>query len=508
MISGVGSTRGRPPGPRHHRREHFAEGTATVADEDMTAPEYQAIPEADQKKAKRFFEQGATVANTGQFDYAIEMYLNGLSINPDAVEAHQALRDIGMKRKATGGKALGMMEKMKLGRPSKDDKQNLINQEKLLSYDPGSTDAMVGVLQNALRAGYFNTVLWVGPILQAANVDSPKPEFKKFIILKDAYLALKRYSLAADACQYARKLKPEDMDLQNEFRHIAALDTMNKGKYDQGGSFVESQKDREGQDQRGREDADIRTADALAPIIAAAKKEYLAEPTETGKINKYVDALVKTEDVEQENIAIGLLQQAFDRTRQFRFRLRIGEINMRQMSRTERSLRKTVSENQQDAEALQNYKQFYQEKLQLELSEFQLAMENYPTTAEYKLQVAVRLVQLRRFDEAIPVLQQLRTDPKWRHDAGKLLGEAFLQAGFPDEAVDTLATTLSDYPVKGDAKATDITYLYGRALEQKGEKAAAVKAYSQVAQISFTYKDVQQRIKKLRAEMGPATPAT
>ena len=474
----------------------------------MTAPEYREIPEADRKKAKRFFEQGATVANTGQFDYAIEMYLSGIAIDPDAVEAHMALRDIAMKRKATGGKGLGMLEKVKIGRPGKDDKQNLINQEKLLSYEPGSTDAMVGVLQNALRGGYFKTVLWVGPILQAANKDSPKPEFKKFIILKDAYLALKRYTLAADACQYARLLKPEDMDLQNEFRHIAALDTMNKGKYDQGGSFTTSQKDKEGQDQRGRVDADIRTADALAPIIAAAKKEYLAEPTETGKINKYVDALVKTEDIEQENVAIGVLQQAFDRTRQFRFRLRIGEINIKQMIRTERTLRAGVNANPQDAEAVQSYKQFVQEKLQLELAEYQLAMENYPTTAEYKLQVAMRLVQLRRFDEAIPVLQTLRTDPKWRHDAGRLLGESFLQAGFPDEAVDTLATTLSDYPVKGDAKATDMTYLYGRALEQKGEKAAAVKAYSQVAQANFTFRDVQQRIKKLRAEMGPATPAT
>ena len=48
-----------------------------------------------------------------------------------------------MKRKASGGKDLGMMEKMKLKRPTKDDRQNMLNAEKLLSYEPGNPDHMV-----------------------------------------------------------------------------------------------------------------------------------------------------------------------------------------------------------------------------------------------------------------------------------------------------------------------------------------------------------------------------
>ena len=475
-----------------------------MADEQTS--EFHQTSEADRKKAKAFFDRGATVANTGQFDYAIEMYLTGLAIDPDAVEAHVALRDIGLKRKGTGGKGLGMMDKLKLARPSKDDKQNMLNHEKLLAYDPGDAGHMVGLMQNAVRGGYGQTVMWVGPILQKINADATKPDVKKFIALKDAYLAVKKYKLAADALQFARLLRPEDMDLQNEFRHIAAMDTMEKGKYDQGGGFRDSQKDAEGQDLRGKQDSAVQTMDMMSSIILAAKREYEADPTEPGKINKYVDALIKTEQPNLENQAIDLLQRAFDSMRQFRFRLRIGQVRMQQMTRMEREMRKTVNANPADADGLQSYKQFVQEKLQLELAEFQLAMENYPTQALYKNEVALRLVQLRRFDEAIPVLQSLRQDPKYRHDAGGLLGRAFLEAGFVDEAIDTLAAAIGDYPNKGDQKSTDMTYIYARALEQKGEKTAAMKAYSQVAQINFNYKDVQQRIKKLRAET--ATPTT
>jgi len=42
--------------------------------------------------------------------------MQGFGIDPDSVEAHQALRDISMKRKVSGGKSLGMFEAMKLKR--------------------------------------------------------------------------------------------------------------------------------------------------------------------------------------------------------------------------------------------------------------------------------------------------------------------------------------------------------------------------------------------------------
>src|ERR1700733_6334529 len=101
--------------------------------------------EEDRRKAKAFFDRGATVAGTGNYDYAIEMYLQGLNIDPECIDAHQTLRDISLKRKASGGKSLGMFEGMKLKRNTKDDKQNLLNAEKLLAYDPGNTDHMLSL---------------------------------------------------------------------------------------------------------------------------------------------------------------------------------------------------------------------------------------------------------------------------------------------------------------------------------------------------------------------------
>src|SRR5436190_24027785 len=154
---------------------------------------YRDIPEEDRRKAQVFFDRGNTVAGTGNYEYAIEMYLQGLAIDPEAVDAHQTLREISLKRKASGGKPLGMFQAMKL-KGGKDEKEQLLNAEKLLAYDPGNTDHMVRMIQNAYKGGFYDTILWLGPILLLANKDSTggggpagcgqKQNYDKYIITK------------------------------------------------------------------------------------------------------------------------------------------------------------------------------------------------------------------------------------------------------------------------------------------------------------------------------------
>ena len=101
-----------------------------------------------------------------------------------------------------------------------------------------------------------------------------------------------------------------------------------------------------------------------------------------------------------------------------------------------------------------------------------------------------------RFLLALPLLLAADAATAPRLDA---IVRHFLDAGFVEESTETLAAVIQDYVNKGDQKSIDMTYWYARALEQKGDTAAAIKAYSQVAQWNFNYKDVQTRIKRLRA---------
>jgi Flp pilus assembly protein TadD len=380
-----------------------------------------------------------------------------------------------------------------------------LNAEKLLAFDPGNTDHMVSLLQNAHRAGCYETVLWIGPELLKANASAKKPEFNKFMILKDVYKSIQEWSRAVEACQHAVAMKPDDMDLQTELKNLGAFDTMTKGKYGTSGSFRDSVRDKDAQERLLQQDKDVQSSDFLLQQAAEAEAEWRRDPNEAGKLMKYVDALLKTERPEQENKAIDVLQETYEKTRQFRFRQKEGQVKIAQIARMERSKREEVQKNPSDPALRKEYAELQRFRAEEELKEFQLWAENYPTDSKIKYDVATRMFVLGMFNEAIPAFQQVRSDPKYRTDAAIALGRSFLEAGYVDEAVDTLREVIESYVNKGDLKSKEMYYWWARAVEQQGDRPVALKAYSQVAQWDFNYRDVQARIKNLRS--GGGAPA-
>ena len=461
---------------------------------------YRDIPPEDQKKALAFFDRGRTVADTGNFEYGIELFLQGLAIDPENVEAHKTLRDFSLKRKASGGKDLGMMERMKLKTVKDDPKISMVHAEKALSYDPGNMDKMLTVFQQAIKAGFYDSALWIGGVLLKANIDHPKPELGKFLALKDGYKSFDQWRLAVETCNYALRLRPDDMDLQKELKDLSAQNTLTEGKYGVAKSFRESIRDMDKQKRLLEDERDFQSDDFLVRKAKEAEIDWQNNRDDPAFFSKYIDALRGTETPEYENKAINLLDEMYHTSHQFKWRQKLGEIKMAQLSRMERTMRADMA---RDPEMKKEYVQFMRQKLTEELAEYQLILENYPTDNTARFHVAQRMFLLGQYQEAIPVFQQVRQDPKYRVAGSVLLGRAFLEAGFADEAVETLKVTLDDYPAKGDEKSLDMYYWYGRALEVMNDNAGAIKQYSQVAQINFNYRDVQERIKRLRSGQPP-----
>jgi predicted Zn-dependent protease len=293
-------------------------------------------------------------------------------------------------------------------------------------------------------------------------------------------------------------LRQNDMDLTTELKNLGAMDTMESAGYSKGGSFRDQIRDMQKQSLLLIGDKDFADFDAQQAIIAQAEHDYKAEPHDPGKLTRLVEALEKTEHPEFEGKAIELLQEWYDKTKQFRYRQRIGAINIKQLSRMERSKREALIKDPKNEELRNDYAQFSREQLEFELKEFQLATDAYPTDMRWRIEVGKRMFRLSRFQDAIPILQQARSDPKYRVDAGVLLGLAFFQAGFNDEADDTLGQLIKDYQLQGDDRSKEMFYWRARVLEQKGLKPDAISHFSKVAQWDFNYKDVQARIKKLR----------
>lgn len=124
------------------------------------------------RRSEHLFDHGRRLEAEGKTDAAIEMFLSGLMAEPDNLSAHRELRTIALKRTAAGGKSLGMMEAIRLKRRRRNDLQNLINAEKLMTFEPGNIDHMVAFRAVAERCGLEEVSDWAESILRKATAPS------------------------------------------------------------------------------------------------------------------------------------------------------------------------------------------------------------------------------------------------------------------------------------------------------------------------------------------------
>jgi tetratricopeptide (TPR) repeat protein len=448
-------------------------------------------------KGQAFFERADEVAETGNWDYAIDLYLEGIKREPaNVARGHQKLREVSLKRKFKGGKPVGMMEQFK--RRGGKGVEALANAEYLLGKDPGNASLMEQVLSAARAMDLRGVAGWICNIMLDSQRQSAKPQRRILLLLVDAYSYVEDFALALAACQMAMQLSPGDSQLADLYSNLSAKHTIKAGKYDQEeGDFTKSVKDMAKQQELIQKDSMVQADSYLQQQIRRARQEYQASPNEAGKVNAFVDALLKIEDAPHEDEAIGVLQRAHQSSGAYQFKMRVGDIRIRQEDRRQRRLVEAGKPDEAAAHAKQ--------KLAFEIEEFTERVANYPTDLGIRYELGVRQFRAGNYDEAIGTFQQARRDPRRSLQASNYLGLSFAHKGWLPEAAQTFEQALTGELTEDQT--TLIRYNLGDAYEQMGQLEQANEQFSKVAQLDFNFKDVRSRVDQVRKKLRDKPPA-
>ena len=68
------------------------------------------------------------------------------------------------------------------------------------------------------------------------------------------------------------------------------------------------------------------------------------------------------------------------------------------------------------------------------------------------------------------------------------------------DAEDIFTRAIESYEIKDDDIAKELRYNLARSFEEQGKKAEALDIYRKIAQVDFGFKDVSQRVDRLRKE--------
>ncbi|MBL7133634.1 MAG: hypothetical protein ISS78_06005 [Phycisphaerae bacterium] len=457
----------------------------------MTEANVKDKPEQQPGKGKAFFDRAEQVAETGNWDFAIEMYVEGIKREPDNVKrGHQPLRETSLKRKLQGGKPAGRIQQFKR-RPGKDPLDNLINAEYLLSKDPGAVGAIEQVLKAAIALKLDDVVHWIANILLQAQRQAAKPDKRILVEITHAFRDIEDYAQGIAACEMAQKLDPEDGKLHQMLGDLSAKYAIKKGRYDEKGDFTKGVRDMDKQKELMVQDSMVQDEAYLRQQIEKARADYLESPTVPGKINALADALLKISDEKHENEAIELLTSAHQQLGAYHFKMRVGDIRIKQMTRR---YRQYVAADKQD-EAIKQVRR----QLAFELEEFAERAANYPTDLNIKFELGRRQFIAGKYDDAIASLQEAQREPRRRLEAMNYLGQAFAKKGWTREAADTFDRALQAEVAEERAK--DLRYNLGCALEQMGQFKRAQDEFSTIAQQDYNYKDVRQKLEYLHKKL-------
>jgi tetratricopeptide (TPR) repeat protein len=438
------------------------------------------------------------VAATDNFDYAIDLYIDGLKQSPDALEdGHAPLRKLALIRQGKGGKKPSMMDQFKHS-GGKTPLDQLINAVYLLAKDPDNLSHAEKVLKACVAGKYRRTGEWIAQLIFDANRATPKPSFAAYVLLKDCYRDMGFYTQAVTVCQLALELKPQDDTLSTELRDLAANMTMEKGKYGKTTDFRESIQNKDYQDRLQSQDAVVRSENVKQRTLSEARRHVQQAPTSTTNILQLADALTDMATEPAYSEAIELLKQSYIKSKDFTFQRKMYELEIKVLQigirRIQDSLHGQPAQGPKAGELAKLISQLDQKELEY----YRTCADNYPTDMRFKYEYGRCMIKAKQFDQAIPLFQDARNDPRLKVASIDKIGLCFLLKGWYEDAIDIFNEALKECQVQDTAIAKDIRYNLARAYEANNQIEKAVEFYRKLAQTDFSYKDVSQRLDKLR----------
>ncbi len=470
--------------------------------------------EAEMAKARKWFAHAKKAAETRNYDYAIELYVNGLALWPEALdEGLKPLRVVATARRMAGGKPAGFLAARKRHTNGKDANKNLNNALYLFGMDPGNLSGIEQILRLAAKAKCISAARWMAPVLTEAFNSAKKVSESRYsgactamdeaadhaiVMNKDeAALDILRANIAT--AQIWLQHHPDSSIAPKAQSNASGKQTIVKGRFSKPDGFTQSLKDAEAQHDLHDREKSAHSESRAQELIERARREWESNTGVPSKLLQLADLMIRNQDDATENEAIKLLTKEHTSGGDYIFRQKADDILMRQMNRHRRILLAKLKADPQNPEPRRALSRYTSKQTEVETEIFEGRHQQYPSDMRIRFLLATRYFAAKRYDEAIPVFQQAQSDGRCGNESRLYIGRCFFEKKFFDQAVGTLHKTLSELPATDSPLAMALNYWLARSLEASDNLEDAKNAYGNLIQLDYNYLDARQRLEKLVA---------
>lgn len=438
------------------------------------------------------------------WDYAIQMYGQAAKLVPNNLTFRQSLRfteykkyDNNKKGAAMAGmKLMGPKGRIKKARMSKNWAALVEAAEDGLAVNPWDPQLNADLGDALKELGHIDTAIF--SYQQSIEADKLNVAVNKTLaaLLEDRG----EYKAAIDCWKRILQADPHSGEARSKITSLDARTVMDRGGYEGAESTRGVMADHEiakrlnlnkGADGPGTSvEADLQRAIRKEP---ANKDHYLKladHYKRENELEKAEEQLLKALEVSGNDISI---------------REVLEDVQLELMKRTCEVAKQQVRNSPDDANLKQRAAELATELLKRELEVFARRVERYPNDMRLKYELSLRYTKVRKFQQAIPLLQQARSDPRIKGEALYQLGKCFYYDKKPQLAIRQFeaATAEIKFEEKPDVY-KELYYAAGVLNEELKNLPAAEEAYQKVLEVDYNFRDTVKRLNKLQGAADEA----
>lgn len=472
-----------------------------------SAPAGAFVPQPE--KARKFFDHAKTMADTGNYEYALMLYAKGFRLDPSPVDKHEEFYKLAANFFRSGGKPATRENLKELDGPGPIDK--FAQAEYVWARDLLNMDASFRLLETAAKAGQFEFGAWVAPKVLDLLRKQKKQSKAMWMKAKDLLSGVEAWAEAFACVEEAVKIDPADTQLSADLKDLTARHALKAGGYDraetqQPGGFRALVKDQS--KQQALQDASAITGDeeTMARNLERARKDYEENPGAPDAVQKLGVLLRRLATPESEDEAVSVFLSGFERLKEYRFKMMAGEIRVSQLRRKVSAALKAHEADPENAAAKAQWQELRSQLLDLEGRELREKQRNYPTDRSIKAELGRIEFELGNYEDAMAAFQACKDEAKLRIMSTHMLGKCFAAENWHAEAIGEFREALQALGVGEGDKELPIKYDLMNSLielaraERNGAYAReAAEICSAIVRRDIGYRDIRTKRKDIDA---------
>ncbi|MBN1442054.1 MAG: tetratricopeptide repeat protein [Planctomycetes bacterium] len=455
------------------------------------------------------FKRGDQAARKGNYEYAVELYLQGLTINPKAAEERGRLHEYEARSiESMGGnpqgsmatkiKSMGMQAKLKKLTMQKKWDEALIEIEKVLRFQPRNSSLLLQLAAILEHMEYFDSAKVT---LEEVNAHDGRN--------MEALRRLGRLwadddpEKAVGYWEKLRMIKPDDKEASKSIRDLSAATMVKRTeerKSESGDeSFQALLKDEDQSAELEQKGKVLRTSEDRKAAIRFKLDEIKNEPTNS-RLWRELGTLYQEQ--KEWKHALAAFKKALEVNPHDLFAYdKIGALKEQQADERLEEARKKVESAEKDGGAPENLveelKKLEEQVLEFKIKEYDRRVRAHPTDYELKLRYGRLLLEGERFDPAIQQFQKAVKDPKFKVASLNCMGICFQRKGVHGIAIQQFEEALKGIADRDSEIGKEIRYNLAVACQEMGDREKALKCFQEIMAADIGYRDISQRVEAM-----------